>query len=118
MAGRICPSKGCPTIIPAGTARCAPCTKKAEQRRRPNGNPYATTAHRQQFRAVVLTRDPICVICQRAPSTIADHHPRERRDLLMLGLNPNDPNYGRGLCKTCHDKHTAATSPGGWNNRD
>ena len=33
MAGRICPSKGCPTIIPAGTARCAPCTKLHEQAR-------------------------------------------------------------------------------------
>jgi 5-methylcytosine-specific restriction protein A len=35
-----------------------------------------------------------------------------------MGLDPNDPKFGRGLCKRCHDEHTARTSPGGWNRRD
>jgi 5-methylcytosine-specific restriction protein A len=52
-----------------------------------------------------------------APSTVADHYPRDKRELQALGLDDNDPRYGRGLCKTCHDKHTAQAQPGGWNTR-
>jgi 5-methylcytosine-specific restriction protein A len=115
MAGRLCTS--CPAIIPQGKTRCDDCRRAADKARRPQGNPYATKAHKQGFRAHVLARDPICVLCMHARSTVADHYPTERRDLIELGLNPNDPQYGRGLCKPCHDKHTAETSPGGWNNR-
>lgn len=116
MAGRLCTT--CPTIIPKGTGtRCKPCTKAADKARRPNGSPYGTKAHRLGFRETVLARDPICTLCMAAPSTVADHYPHERRDMPDLGLNPNDPNHGRGLCKPCHDRHTANTTPGGWNNR-
>lgn len=114
MAGRLCTS--CPTIIPKGQTRCKPCTRKADKQRRPNGNPYSTKGHKQ-FRNQVLARDPICVNCMREPATIADHYPTERRDLILQARNPNDPQYGRGLCKKCHDQHTANTTPGGWNTR-
>ena len=116
MASRLCTN--CPTIIPKGTGtRCKPCTTAADKARRPNGNPYSTNAHRAGFREPVLARDPIGVVCMTTPSTVADHYPTERVDLIELGLNPNDPKYGRGLCKPCHDKHTAETTPGGWNKR-
>ena len=46
MAGRICPSKGCPTIIPAGTARCAPCTKTHDAARGTTDQRGYGTAHK------------------------------------------------------------------------
>ncbi len=109
---RVCPS--CHEITEGG--RCASCLRKGEQQRRPDGNPYATAGHRR-FRAAVLERDPICVLCRLAVARVADHWPVERRDLVAQGLDPNDPDRGRGLCAECHNKHTAATSPGGWNRR-
>ncbi len=110
-AWSICPR--CPEPVPTA-GMCHACKAKAERARRPDGNPYSTTEHRIGFREQVLARNPICVECRVKRSTVADHHPTERRDLVTQGLNPNDPQYGRGLCERCHNKHTAATSPGGW----
>lgn len=103
----------CGRTIDAGQARCADCTRQAERTRRPDGNPYNTKGH-QHFREAVLTRDPICVICQLSLATVADHWPIERRDLVAQGLDPDDPSRGRGLCGRCHSRHTAATEAGGW----
>lgn len=111
------PCTRCPTPTPPGVSMCPRCKGEAERVRRPHGNPYATAGH-ARFREAVLARDPVCVLCLASPSTVADHYPHERRDLVDMGADPNDPNYGRGLCKPCHDKHTARTSPGGWNQRD
>ncbi|RZE73308.1 hypothetical protein C0R02_27625 [Streptomyces albidoflavus] len=47
-------------------------------------------------------------------STVADHWPRTRRQLVTDGEDPNDPAHGRGLCEGCHNRHTARSSPGGW----
>lgn len=67
--------------------------------------------HRELFRDQVLMRDKyVCVIdgC-RARATDADHYPRSRRELLAAGLDPNDPQYGRALCHSCHSRHTGRT---------
>jgi 5-methylcytosine-specific restriction protein A len=48
-------------------------------------------------------------------ATVADHYPHSRKELIELGLNPNDPQYGRGLDKQCHDQETAIHQRGGWN---
>jgi 5-methylcytosine-specific restriction protein A len=117
MPWTVCNQHDCGTLIqktPGTDGRCPKHRHTADQDRRPTGNPYTTKAHRT-FRETVLTRDPICVLCRREPSTVADHYPTERKDLIAQGINPNDPVHGRGLCKRCHDKHTARTSPGGWN---
>lgn len=53
-----------------------------------------------------------------ARSTVADHWPVERVDLVAQGADPNDPQHGRGVCKPCHDAKTARTKPSGWNERD
>lgn len=87
---------------------------RADRDRRPGGNPYATAAH-LAMREVVLARDPICVLCGIRWSTVADHYPLERWQLVEAGLDPNDPAACRGLCDPCHRQHTAETSPGGWN---
>src|SRR5690625_4467058 len=106
----VCSTPGCPNLH-RRPGRCPKCRATHDRARRPHGNPYATPGHRA-FRATVLARDPICVICLKQPATVADHHPTERRDLLTQGLDPNNPTHGRGLCKTCHDRKTARTASG------
>lgn len=109
----------------AGTTRpgqyqCDPhdqTTRAASDRARRPHHRYGR-AHRETFAAGVLARDNVCrcdecddhgPICTRAPDT-ADHWPRTKRQLEDLGLDPTDPQYGRALCKTCHDRHTSRSS--------
>lgn len=120
-----CSTPGCPERVTRG--RCDTCKTKAEaQRGSATARGYGHR-HRRSFRQAVLLKNPLCVCeeqnhdnhgarCLR-PSTVADHHPRSRRELDDAGLNPNDPQYGRGLCKGCHDRHTAQAQPGGWHAR-
>ena len=105
MTWRVCSKPGCGTLHQQ-RGQCPQCRAQHDQARRPQGNPYATPGH-QTFRNKVLARDPICTLCLAAQSTVADHYPLDRAHLIQRGLNPNDPEHGRGLCKTCHDKHTA-----------
>lgn len=112
MAWRVCSRPNCPTLH-QGTGRCPACHRAGDRTRRPHGSPYGTAGHRA-FREAVLARDPICVLCMATPASVADHYPTERQDLVDLGKDPNDLEQGRGLCKRCHDSHTALTSPGGW----
>lgn len=107
---RVCNVPGCGN--PTEGSRCQLHRQQARAKRTDN-RVYSTSAHRT-FRTAVLARDPICVACHMAVSTVADHHPRTRRELVALRLNPDDPSYGRGLCARCHNAHTARTSPGGW----
>lgn len=110
---RVCSTPGCPEVYPAAEgSRCR--THRAEADRNRGSRGYSTKGH-QAFRVAVLTRDPICVLCRRRPSTVADHHPHSRRDLINAGMNPNDPQHGRGLCAPCHNSETARNQPGGWN---
>lgn len=100
MSLRVCSVPNCPELIPQGQGRCA-----AHQRGTASQRGYTGKGHRT-FRAQVLARDPICVRCRAARSTDADHYPRERAELVRLGLNPNDPAFGRGLCHRCHSIET------------
>jgi 5-methylcytosine-specific restriction protein A len=112
---RVCNVHGCPNLFDGKQGRCPGHRKQADKARgtsRDRG--YNTPGHRT-FRTAVLARDPICVLCGLALSTVADHYPRSRRELIDLGLDPNSPDAGRGLCKPCHDKETAQHQPGGWN---
>lgn len=125
---KVCSASGCPHLVSSGSL-CDECRKAKDKRRSRGRNPYASKAHRLA-RARVLARDPRCVCpgdgpdgCGRhhglcgAPSTIADHWPIERIELVEAGLDPNDPQRMRGLCKRCHDSKTARTKPSGFNNR-
>lgn len=115
---------GCRQAVPRGTSRCADCRGAAERARGTARQRGYDRGHETHFRPGVLSRDPLCVCtdtshghgprCLR-PATVADHHPKSRRELVALGLDANDPCHGRGLCKDCHDKHTAHVQPGGWN---
>ena len=115
MALKPCSRPGCPELVPKGQSRCDACTKAADRARGTASNRGYTTPGHRRFREEVLARDPICVLCLAAHSTVADHYPQSRRERLDLGLDPDDPDNGRGLCKPCHDRETAANQPGGWN---
>ncbi len=128
---KVCPCTGCdahdsscPELVQTG--RCDRCSKAAEQRRGSASARGYGRAHRLGFRPKVLLDQPLCQCDDTShghtapcliPSTVADHWPRDRRELVRLSLNPNDPRYGRGLCTSCHNKHTADAQPGGWNTR-
>ena len=119
---KVCSTKGCPELTASG--RCDGCQAQAEQQRGTAAQRGYDAKHRRTFRNAVLRKNPLCVCtdqthdnhgtqCLRA-STVADHHPLSRKELVGAGLNPNDPKHGRGLCKPCHDRHTAEAQPGGW----
>ncbi|WP_225859724.1 holin [Streptomyces albicerus] len=100
------------------SSQCARRRKAAGERARGSSTQQGYgQEHRELFRKPVLERDPVCVLCGRAPATQADHHPLSRRELIAQGLDPNDPAYGRGLCAPCHSAETARHQPGGWNRR-
>lgn len=110
----VCPTSGCPALTPGG--RCAECKAEAEKLRGSASSRGYGSRHRSEFRDAVLRREPSCRLCG-APSTVADHWPIDRKELVRQGLNPNDPTRGRGLCATCHGKATQAidSQRGGWN---
>ncbi|GAA1072450.1 hypothetical protein GCM10009665_79110 [Kitasatospora nipponensis] len=111
----VCSRSGCPALTDSG--RCPEHRAEAEQRRGTAGQRGYARRHEQHFRTAVLARDPVCVVCTMAPSRHADHHPHSRRELVQLGLDPDSPQYGRGLCGPCHSAETARHQPGGWNSR-
>lgn len=113
-ARRICNVDGCPAKAGTG-GRCTEHQQQANRRHWHRTRAYSSTGHRARFRPAVLKRDPICVLCNAAPSVVADHHPLSRAELVEAGLDPDDPRFGRGLCVPCHNQQTAERQPGGWN---
>jgi 5-methylcytosine-specific restriction protein A len=118
---RVCSVSGCPNLTPQG--RCDTHRAQAEGTRGTSRQRGYGRTHQARFRPQVLKRDPLCV-CQTAghghtgpclaPSTVADHHPLSRRDLVARGMDADDPRHGRGLCAPCHNRETATRQPGGW----
>lgn len=117
-AAKVCAVPGCPKPATPPASRCPDCRRHAERERGGATARGYGHRHRSVFRAQVLARDPICTACRRRPSTVADHWPRSRFDLSVLGLDPDDPTHGRGLCEPCHNAATATHQPGGWADRD
>jgi 5-methylcytosine-specific restriction protein A len=113
---RVCSTPGCPNVYPSSEgSRCPTHRKQADQARGTASERGYNTRGHKRFRAAVLATDYICVIpgCLRL-ATVADHFPRSKRELIDAGLDSNDPQYGRGLCKPHHDAETAQHQPGGW----
>lgn len=119
---RVCSTPGCPEYTQHG--KCDTHRREAEQQRGSARHRGYDRDHETRFRKPVLQRDPKCVCTAEGhghrgpcgqPSRHADHHPHSRRELQAMGLDPNDPQYGRGLCGPCHSSHTAQHQPGGWN---
>lgn len=98
-------------------AACYPQVQRSSDVRRGSASARGYgQRHRKVFRAGVLQRDPLCVLCGRV-ATVADHHPLDRRTLVERGMDADDPEHGRGLCAACHNRSTAQAQPGGWNAR-
>jgi len=114
MPSRICSVPACPVIHEGPGSRCPTHAKDAQRTHWANTKAYNTKAHRITFRLGVLDRDPICTLCHVRASVVADHYPHARTDLIALALDPNDPQYGRGLCTQCDKTQTAQRQPGGW----
>jgi 5-methylcytosine-specific restriction protein A len=61
-------------------------------------------------RIVIFHRDPLCRLCHKAESTIADHIIAARNYIAQHGGDPErffDENNLQGVCKACHDAKTA-----------
>jgi 5-methylcytosine-specific restriction protein A len=116
-AWKVCATPTCPELVPPGQTYCDGCDTEVDRIRGTAAQRGYTSAGHRRFRKQVLARDPICMVCRAAPSTVADHHPLSRRELVAAGMDPNNPDHGRGVCKPCHDTETATHQPGGWNDR-
>lgn len=107
---RRCGRCGLPTV-----GRCRRChaqvRKRSDTLRGDATQRGYGTEHRERFRKAVLARDAWCK-CGKHRATVADHYPQSRRELEAAGLDPNDPQYGRGLCASCHGKYTSQAQPG------
>ena len=115
---RVCSVHGCGEIYPKGEGtRCRTHRAMADRARGTSTERGYTSAAHREFRRQVIQRDLICQLCGLEPATVADHYPRSRKELIELGLDPNDPQYGRGLGHRCHSIETAQNQPGGWNAR-
>ena len=116
---RVCSVRGCPTIHDGTNgSRCDEHRRAAKRKHTKDTAPYRQAGHTKRFRPGVRERDPICVLCNIRAATVADHYPKSRKQLVDLGMDPDDPNHGRGLCTQCHNTETAEHQPGGWNQRD
>lgn len=110
----VCTVAGCPEYTNGGR-----CTEHRAQADRARGTSTQRGYSSRTFiraRRTVLARDPTCTVCGKQPSTVADHYPTSRRDLLTQGVtDPDAPHRMRGTCGPCHSSETARHQPGGWN---
>lgn len=110
----VCTVAGCPEYTNGG--RCAEHRTQADRARGTAAQRGYSGRTWTRNRRTVLTRDPTCMVCGNAESTVADHYPTSRRDLVAQGVtDPDAPNRLRGVCAPCHGTETALHQPGGWN---
>lgn len=69
---------------------------------------WYSTSHWKNLRTLVLARDPVCKICEREASTVADHI-RPHRGVWVDFV---DMNNLQGLCEQCHGSKTAREEGG------
>jgi len=74
---------------------------RAEREMRGTSTQRGYDARHRKWRKMVLARDPICCLCNKAASSVADHI----RPLSCGGGWSLD--NGQGLCAPCHSKKTA-----------
>jgi 5-methylcytosine-specific restriction protein A len=112
----VCTIPGCPTLTDTG--RCTAHRREADRARGTAAERGYSGNEWTRARAAVLTRDPQCVLHCGRPSTVADHWPTSRRELIAQGVtDPDAPHRLRGICQPCHSTETAHHQPGGFNQR-
>ena len=73
---------------------------------RPSASARGYGRMHQRWRLLILSCDPICKMCDREPSTEADHIDGDNTNLAESN--------GQGLCKSCHGSKTREQT--GWMN--
>jgi 5-methylcytosine-specific restriction protein A len=122
---KLCSQAGCYELTRFG--RCEGCRKAADAARGTAAQRGYDSRWDRVHRPACLRRDPLCV-CREAGhghggqclsrSTVADHWPMSRRELVAQGVpDPDAPHRLRGICSPCHNAHTAVEQPGGWASR-
>jgi len=99
------PCIGAPTCPHEGVykGRCAEHAR-VQERSRYNAETrkrYSTEAWKT-LRAIVLGQQPVCVECQRAPSTTVDHIVPHRGEYALFW----DITNLAGMCRECHSRKT------------
>lgn len=97
---RCCAEPGCPTLVTRGYC---PDHKPRPRERRDIMRNY--DRRWKKLRKIVLARDPICKICDKAPSTEVDHIVPRPPDQHAADVTEEEL---QGLCKPCHSSKTRA----------
>ncbi|GAA0738690.1 hypothetical protein GCM10010199_62010 [Dactylosporangium roseum] len=115
---KTCSTTTCPELVPIGQGRCGECKREAERRRGSAASRgYDARWARRRDAYLRYPEHLFCVLCGAA-SSVADHYPLSRRDLVAQGVrDPDAWRRLRPLCKPCHDHSTATAQPGGFNIR-
>ena len=101
-AAQTCKEPTCPNT--------RPCPVHDVQRQRVDTRPSAAargygSAWRKK-RDAFLAKNPTCVDCG-APSTVPDHYPVTRAELVKQGVaDPDDERYLVARCASCHSRKT------------
>lgn len=112
--GRPCAAPGCPAVVRAGAycpehRRVRPGTRRSDSRRlSPSQRGY--DRHWQQLRRLVLSRQPLCVECERAGLVVAATEVDHIVPLAVGGTH--DTENLQPLCHSCHSRKTAREQ--GW----
>lgn len=95
---RVCGAPGCGRLVKSG--RCPEHTVKQSDRRQhdPEQRRFYSSGRWTKLSRMIRSRDPICRICEDAPSKEADHIDGNWRN--------NDPRNLRGVCGACHRKRS------------
>lgn len=107
--GRPCAQPGCPAVVLRG-AYCAEHQRPREggperggrSRLSPSRRGY--DRHWQQLRRLILSRQPLCVECERAGRIVAATEVDHIVPLAVGGTNDTD--NLQPLCKSCHSRKT------------
>lgn len=113
-AARVCPERGCTTLI-RGSARYCPQHTKEHRNddydaRRPSSGERGYDSKWQAIRAKYLKEHPYCVVCGQ-PATEVDHI------IPLRQGGTHDWDNLRAMCKPHHSQHTAKHG-GGFGNRE
>jgi 5-methylcytosine-specific restriction enzyme A len=111
---KVCTIPGCPNLATEGKCPAHQAeSRRASDQRRQRTSVYSGRQWRA-FRRGYLSRNPLCSEpgCGK-PATDIDH----LDGLGLAGPRAYDEANLRPLCHSHHSRHTARTSPGGWNRR-
>jgi 5-methylcytosine-specific restriction protein A len=101
---RTCAESGCPTLVTKGY-----CLRHNRNRRlresRESSSERTYDERWKKLRKIVLARDPICKICNKAPSKEVDHIIPRLPTQHAADVTEEEL---QGLCKPCHSKKTRA----------